>query len=127
MSFVLLIAEATPILLAAKNGVLEMVEKILEAFPMTILDRDSKGNCVALMAVENQQFHVYEFLLGCNHIVERDFVFNVVDCKFNTALHLAAMLHEYESWLIPTSLLQLQWKVKWYEVYMSHIILNTKS
>ncbi|GMN68023.1 hypothetical protein TIFTF001_037082, partial [Ficus carica] len=45
----------TPILIAAKMGVTEMVGKILEEFPVAIQDSDSKNKNVVLLAVENRQ------------------------------------------------------------------------
>ncbi|BFG13809.1 hypothetical protein CerSpe_000840 [Prunus speciosa] len=56
----------TPILIAAKMGVSEMVETILEKFPVAIYDVDSENKNVALLAVENRQPHVYSFLLDRN-------------------------------------------------------------
>ncbi|GAY40624.1 hypothetical protein CUMW_053390 [Citrus unshiu] len=53
----------TPILIAAKNGITEIVEKILELFPVAILDMNSEKKNVMLLAVENRQRHVYQLLL----------------------------------------------------------------
>ncbi|CAL8989567.1 unnamed protein product [Prunus brigantina] len=53
----------TPILIAAKMGVSEMVEKILKKFPVAIHDVDSENKNVALLAIENRQSHVLKLLL----------------------------------------------------------------
>ncbi|WJZ95007.1 hypothetical protein VitviT2T_013808 [Vitis vinifera] len=45
----------TPILIAAKNGVKEMVEKILEVNPVSINDKNEEKKNVVLLAVENRQ------------------------------------------------------------------------
>ncbi|KAL6338432.1 hypothetical protein AAG906_020521 [Vitis piasezkii] len=83
---------STPILIAASNGIVEMVEKTLQDLPMTIHDRDSTGKNIVLLAVENRQSHLYDFLLKRSHL-----------------------LKNYESWLIPSSTLPMHWEVKWYE------------
>ena len=101
----------TPILLAAKNGIKEMVVKILEDIPMAINDED---NNIVLLAAKNRQTHVLrelfkKDLVKCKLIHE-------VDANGNNALHLAAELGEQEPWVIPGAALQMQWEIKWYEV-----------
>ncbi|KAI3961180.1 hypothetical protein MKX01_035766, partial [Papaver californicum] len=83
----------TPILIAAKMGVTEMVEKILDKFPVAIQDINSERKNVVLLAS----------------------VFRKLDNKGNSALHLAATLGEYRPWLIPGAALQMQWEIRWYK------------
>ena len=104
----------TSILIAAKMGVAEIVEKILDEFPVAIQDLDSDGKNVVLLAIENRQAHIYNLLMNRNVIKES--VFKQVDNAGNSALHLAAQLREYRPWLIPGSALQMQWEIKWYKV-----------
>ncbi|KAH9729701.1 ANK REP REGION domain-containing protein [Citrus sinensis] len=103
----------TPILIAAKNGITEIVEKILKSFPVAILDMNSEKKNVMLLAVENRQRHVYQLLLKTAIIQET--VFRKVDDQGNSALHLAATLGDHKPWLIPGAALQMQWELKWYE------------
>ncbi|XP_024167407.1 uncharacterized protein LOC112173949 [Rosa chinensis] len=103
----------TPILIAAKNGITEMVEKILELFPVAIHDLNAQKKNIVLLAVENRQPHVYQLLL--ERKITKDSVFRKVDKDGNSALHLAAKLGEYKPWLIPGAALQMQWEIKWYE------------
>ncbi|KAH7517266.1 hypothetical protein FEM48_Zijuj09G0044700 [Ziziphus jujuba var. spinosa] len=103
----------TAILIAAKNGVTEMVEKILELFPIAIHDMNAEKKNIVLLAVENRQPHVYKLLLKRN--ILRDSVFRKLDKDGNSALHLAATLGDYKPWLIPGAALQMQWEIKWYE------------
>lgn len=110
----LLAKKETPILIAAKSGVTEMVEKILELFPVAIHDTNTEKKNVVLLAVENRQPHVYQLLLMRN--VLKDSVFGKVDDQGNSALHLAAKLEDHKPWLIPGAALQMQWEIKWYEV-----------
>ena len=107
----------TPILIAAKNGVKEMVDSILEKFPVAIHDRNKEKKNLVLLAVENRQPEVYELLLKKN--ILKDSVFGVVDNEGNSALHLAAMLGDYQPWHIPGAALQMQWEIKWYKVWES--------
>ncbi|XP_028758409.1 ankyrin repeat-containing protein NPR4-like [Neltuma alba] len=103
----------TPILIAAKNGVIEMVEKILELFPVAIHDMNEEKKNVVLLAVEHRQPHVYQLLLQRNILKES--AFRKVDHKGNSALHLAAKFGQYKPWLIPGAALQMQWEIKWLE------------
>ncbi|KAH7510490.1 hypothetical protein FEM48_ZijujUnG0123300 [Ziziphus jujuba var. spinosa] len=103
----------TAILIAAKNGVTKMVEKILELFPVDIHDMNAEKKNIVLLAVENRQPHVYKLLLKRN--ILRDSVFWKLDKDGNSALHLAATLGDYKPWLIPGAALQMQWEIKWYE------------
>ncbi|XP_059436131.1 uncharacterized protein LOC132169058 [Corylus avellana] len=103
----------TPILIAAKNGITEIVEKILKRFPVAIHDMNTENKNIVLLAVEHRQPHVFKLLLKRN--ILRDTVFRVVDKEGNSALHLAAKLGEYKPWLIPGAALQMQWEIKWYQ------------
>ncbi|CAK7346530.1 unnamed protein product [Dovyalis caffra] len=105
----------TPILIAAKNGVVEMVEKIIEKFPVAIHDVNADKKNIVLLAVENRQPHVYKFLLSLERAIMKESIFRQVDNKGNSALHLAATLGDYKPWRIPGAALQMQWEIKWYE------------
>jgi len=54
---------ATAILIAAKNGITEMVEKILERHPIAMYDEDRDRKNVVLLRVKHKQPRVYELLL----------------------------------------------------------------
>ncbi|XP_022875027.1 ankyrin repeat-containing protein ITN1-like [Olea europaea var. sylvestris] len=102
----------TPILVAAKMGILEMVQKILDTFPVAIQDLDSSGKNVLMLAAENRQTTVF------NYLAEKklpEFVFHQFDDQGNTILHLAAMIGELLPWVIPGAALQMQWEIKWYK------------
>ncbi|KAG4963587.1 hypothetical protein JHK84_040667 [Glycine max] len=103
----------TPILIAAKNGVTEMVEKIIDSFPVAVHDMDAKKKNIVLLAVENRQTYLYNFLLNKKNLKESN-IFGKVDNKGNSALHLAAKLGDYKPWLIPGEALQMHWEIKWY-------------
>ncbi|XP_077233421.1 uncharacterized protein LOC143875702 isoform X2 [Tasmannia lanceolata] len=103
----------TPILVAAKMGVVEIVEKILDTFPVAMQDMNQDGKNIVLLAVENRQPHVYRLML--KKTVFKESVFKKVDVEGNSALHLAATLGENRPWLIAGAALQMQWEIKWYK------------
>eukprot|EP00261_Vitis_vinifera_P032596 XP_019073839.1 PREDICTED: ankyrin repeat-containing protein NPR4 isoform X2 [Vitis vinifera] len=108
--------QLTPILLASRNGIVEMVEKILQLFPMAIHDTSDRDQNIVLVAVEHRQSHIYDFLLNSSRLIDKEGAFHAVDCGGNNALHLAGKLAG-DRYLqrIPTSMLQMQWEVKWYQ------------
>lgn len=104
----------TPVLLAARNGITEMVEKILKESPLAINDKSEGKNIVHWTAM-NRQPHVLQLLLKQNFVQRK--LIHEVDTNNNNALHLAAMMTEEQNpWLIPGAALQMQWELKWYEV-----------
>lgn len=105
----------TPILIAAKNGVIEIVEKILELFPTALYDADSKEKNIVLLAAENKQTNLYQLLLKKSHL-KRESEFGKVDIYWNSVLHLAARFGNSKPWRIGGPALQMQWEVKWFEV-----------
>ncbi|RVW35640.1 hypothetical protein CK203_108168 [Vitis vinifera] len=90
-----------------------MVEKILEVNPVAINDKNKEKKNVILLAVENRQPEVYELLV--KRKFQKESVFRAVDNKGNSALHLAAMLSNYQPWHIPGAALEMQWEMKWYK------------
>ena len=103
----------TPVLLAARNGITEMVEKILKESPLAINDK-SEGKNIVHWAAMNRQPHVLQLLLK-QDFVQRKLI-HEVDTNNNNALHLAAEIEKKRPWLIPGAALQMQWELKWYEV-----------
>ncbi|KAI9110601.1 hypothetical protein K1719_018467 [Acacia pycnantha] len=80
----------TPLMIAAKNGVTEMVERILELFPLRITDVNAEGKNIVLLAVEYGQMEVFRFLRKQEWLSQS--LFGQVDNEGNNALHLAASL-----------------------------------
>ncbi|BBG93360.1 Ankyrin repeat family protein [Prunus dulcis] len=107
----------TPLLIAAKMGVTEMVRTILDKFPVAIQDVDSDNKNVVLLAVENRQPHVYNLLR--KRKILKESLLRQLDNQGNSALHLAARCGQYRPWLIPGAALQMQWEIKWYKFVKS--------
>ncbi|KOM33562.1 hypothetical protein LR48_Vigan01g311800 [Vigna angularis] len=104
----------SPILIAAKMGVNEMIEKILDTFPVAIHDVDSENKNVVLLAIENRQPRVYKMLTKRNLVKES--AFRHIDNQGNSALHLAATYKEHRPWRVPGAAMQMQWEYKWYKL-----------
>ena len=101
------------ILLAARNGITEMVEHILKKFPVAI-NEQSEGKNIVLLAAKNRQTHVLLLLLKQDFVKRK--LIHEGDKNDNNALHLAAQIGKQRPWLIPGAALQMQWEIKWYEV-----------
>ncbi|XP_042036608.1 uncharacterized protein LOC121782722 isoform X1 [Salvia splendens] len=110
------VVKDTPLLVAAKMGIPEMVKKILSAVPVAIQDQDSEGKNVLMVAAEHRQTSVFDFLLQKKL---PDYVFHHFDNEGNNILHLAAKLGEKQPWRIPGAALQMQWEIKWYKYVKS--------
>ncbi|KAK9983007.1 hypothetical protein SO802_032532 [Lithocarpus litseifolius] len=103
------------ILMAAKNGITEMVRKILEIYPVAMYDVDKDQKNIVLLTVEHKQPCVYELLLSLKkNKVIKDSLFSEVDNKGNSVLHLAATKAEF-NWPVPGAASQMQWEIRWYE------------
>ncbi|KAH6770185.1 hypothetical protein C2S52_014988 [Perilla frutescens var. hirtella] len=102
----------TPVLLAAKTGILEMVKKIISKCPVAIKDLDGKGKNVLMVAAEHRQTRVFDYLLDTN---PPEYMFHQLDDEENNILHLAAKLGQVHPWRIQGAALQMQWEIKWYK------------
>ncbi|XP_054813148.1 uncharacterized protein LOC129313785 [Prosopis cineraria] len=98
----------TPLMIAAKNGVIEMVDKILKKFPSTIKDvNDDEKKNIVLLAAEKRQIKVYQFLYENGNLDKS--AFRQVDEDGNTALHLAAKLGVNLNWQTCTMIEEFKW------------------
>ncbi|CAL1354155.1 unnamed protein product [Linum trigynum] len=116
-------SKETPILIAAKMGVKEVVQKIMETFPIAIHDLDSDNKNVVLLAVENKHVQVFKMLK--EKVILKESVFGRVDKDGNSALHLAATFGDSRPWLVPGAGLQMQWELKWYKFVMHEWLSKT--
>ncbi|KAK4254541.1 hypothetical protein QN277_009912 [Acacia crassicarpa] len=112
----------TALLVAAQKGVVEVVNRILERFPVFIHDTSSNKKNIVLVAVENRQPTILEALHThfCVKLKKPQLwqdLIQSVDADDNTILHLAAKYDESKSlpWQIRGSAMQMQWEIKWYE------------
>ena len=104
-----------PVLIAAKNGIIEVVEGILSKIPKAIFEVDSEGKSIVLLAVEHKQPEVYKLLTSLYKNRMNSLICKV-NIKGNSALHLAAKLTNPNPWPVPGAASQVQWEIRWYEV-----------
>ncbi|RWR75607.1 Ankyrin repeat-containing domain-containing protein [Cinnamomum micranthum f. kanehirae] len=114
--------ESTPFLIAAKMGVLEIVQGIMRHHPMAIHQKDVDNKNALLLAAEHKHQKTYKLLL--NKYSSRHRVVEKVDNNGNTALHLAATLGKKQQWGISSAAIQMQWEIKWYNFIKSSVPTN---
>jgi hypothetical protein len=104
----------SPVLIAAKTGIREMVEYILEKIPMAMWDQDKDEKNIVLLAVEHRQVNVYNLML--NEISTTNEALVKLDKKGNSVLHLAAMLGHNLPRSDSGAVIQMQWESNWLKV-----------
>ena len=117
----------TPFLVAAKNGIVELVNEILDKIPSAIHNTNSRKENVLLVAVKYRQPLIVETLRMIKH--SKPELWNnlilAMDEDENTVLHLAAeALGGDKPWQIAGSALQMMWDIKWFQVqyyYYNHL------
>ncbi|QCE01445.1 ankyrin [Vigna unguiculata] len=112
----------TAFLVAARNGIVEMVDEMLNRIPSVIHNTNSKKENVLLVAVLNRQPLVVESLK--TKMQSKLEVWNnltlTVDEDENTMLHLAAYAPGGDKpWQIAGSALQMVWDIKWFQYIKS--------
>ncbi|KAL5988670.1 hypothetical protein ACLOJK_026768 [Asimina triloba] len=101
----------SPLLVAAKMGVEEMVDIILKYFPFAIGDVNQDGKNAVLLAAENRQSSVYKLLMA-KFGTKGTSYFRQVDRDGNSVLHLAATC---KPGLMPGGALKMHSEMKWYQ------------
>ncbi|TKY56978.1 Ankyrin repeat-containing protein [Spatholobus suberectus] len=110
----------TAFLVAARNGIVEMVNEILNRIPSVIHNTNSKKENVLLVAVMNRQPLVVESLKMQSKPEVWSNLILAVDDDENTMLHLAAYGPRSDKpWQIAGSALQMMWDIKWFQYIKS--------
>ncbi|KAG4935379.1 hypothetical protein JHK85_050298 [Glycine max] len=118
-------SKETVILVAARNGIVEMVNEIISKIPSAIHETNSEKKNVLLVAVENRQTLIVEALKNWFEQEKKELIFyNLklgVDDQENTVLHLAATLPN-KGWMISGLALQMMWHIKWFQQYIKDLV-----
>ncbi|XP_073224896.1 uncharacterized protein [Cicer arietinum] len=115
----------TPILTAARYGIVEMVNMLVKEIPSSTYETNLENKNILLVAVENKRTIVVESLK--KWFEERneknifDNLIQDVDNEDNIVLHLAATLSN-EDWYISGAALQMMWHVKWFQQYVKGLV-----
>ena len=112
----------TPFLVAAKNGIVELVSEFLDKIPSSIHDTNSRKENVLLVAVKSRQPLIIEILrMKMIKNSKKELWNNLIlamDKEENTILHLAAeALGDGKPGQIAGSALQMMWDIKWFQVH----------
>ncbi|XP_073224347.1 uncharacterized protein [Cicer arietinum] len=108
----------TPILTAARYGIVEMVNVLIKKIPSSIYEINLENKNILLVAVENRRTVVVESIRKWSKECAKKEVFDSlirqVDNEDNTMLHLAAT-PSGQDWNIHGAALQLMWHIKWFQ------------
>ncbi|KAK7372595.1 hypothetical protein VNO80_05980 [Phaseolus coccineus] len=108
----------TPFLVAARYGIVEMVNEMLYRIPSAIHNTNSKKENVLLVAVRNRQPLVVQSLkmkMQSKPEVWNNLILTVSEDE-STMLHLAAYAPDSNKpWQIAGSALQMVWDIKWFQ------------
>ncbi|XP_027941866.1 uncharacterized protein LOC114195557 [Vigna unguiculata] len=106
----------TPFLVAARNGIVEMVNELLDRIPNVIHDRNSMKDNVLLVAVINRQPLLIENLKTKIRPEVWNSLILEVDRDERTILHCAAYAPMVYHRL---KILQMMWDIKWFQYIKS--------
>ncbi|KAG5081450.1 hypothetical protein JHK86_005515 [Glycine max] len=114
------------VLVAARNGIVEIVNEILTQFISVFYTTNSQEENILLVAVRNKKPLVVENLRK-KFQKEYPEVWNTLTLAVNkdgkTMLHMAAYAsEEYKPWQISGSALQLMWDVNWFQQYIKSLV-----
>ncbi|PIN11229.1 hypothetical protein CDL12_16173 [Handroanthus impetiginosus] len=115
----------TPILLAASLGNSEIVEEILESFPLAVWSTDHMGRNIFLVAVACRRENVFNLLYQMSE--HKGMATELRDIEWNSILHLAGKLATPAQLnLVSGAALQMQRELQWYKEVEKHLLLDFK-
>ncbi|XP_072988215.1 uncharacterized protein [Typha latifolia] len=105
----------SPLIIGAKMGLDEFVEKILDLFPESTSNLDTEGMNVLQVAIKNGHKKITELILtkisGSNPTIPSGLLSSVDTVTGNTILHFAAEKTEKDEGFV----LQMQYELQWFE------------
>lgn len=111
-----------PILDAAKLGIHEVVEKIVDVFPDAVYSKDEDNHYLFEVAVLNRCENVFNLIYQTSEY--KQYATLLIDNNGNSILHLAARLAPPDKLnLVSGAALQMQSEIQWFKV--KHFFPNT--
>lgn len=112
----------TPLIAAARNGITEIVDAILDAFPQAIEHENHKKENVFHVAVKNRRKNVLDLLEYSYNLTEPRLIWKF-DEDGDGILHKAAYKSEYSPRDRPGEALRLQSDIQWFQVLIYSLTL----
>lgn len=110
-----------PLLLAAREGIEEIVIEILNEYPQAVDHVSDNGHNVLHLAIMHRRDKIFERIKQMEMSVEK--LASKIDNNGNTILHQVAETKHYEGGKLPGPALQFQEELKWYQVEPSSLKL----
>lgn len=107
----------TPLLMAASNGIIEIVEVIIHFHPQSIEHVSEDEQNILYMAVKHRQLGIFLMLKKLNMVGH---LAGKIDKESNTVLHNTA---DFKGGSQPGYALQLQEELHWFEVSIVNVVI----
>ncbi|CAL5328655.1 unnamed protein product [Camellia sinensis] len=103
-----------PLLVAAKLGIHEIIEEIVNSFPTAILDQNSEDRNIFELAVIKRHENVFNLLYQMGEY--KQYITRLIDNEGNTLLHLVGNKAPIEKLnVVPGAALQMQRELQWFK------------
>ena len=104
-----------PLLVAAKLGIHEIIEEIVNSFPRAILAKDSEDRNIFQLVVIKHHENVFNLLYQMGEY--KQYITRLEDNNGNTLLHLVGNQAPIEKLnVVPGAALQIQRELQWFKV-----------
>ncbi|MBA0870339.1 hypothetical protein Goshw_011122 [Gossypium schwendimanii] len=108
----------TPLLIATKTGIVEIVNEILTRYPQAVYHIGTNGRNILHVAIMNRQYKVFNVVKNKK---EAKRLVRGIDNHGCTILHYAAKTKYYHGGTKPTPALKLQQELTWFEEIKNHM------
>ncbi|XP_011014996.1 PREDICTED: ankyrin repeat-containing protein At3g12360-like isoform X2 [Populus euphratica] len=105
--------EEVPLLIAARNGIEEIVWEIIKLYPHAVEKLNDKGQSIVDVAVIHRQKKIFKLVKHQKIPLAR--LRRVIDNTGNTLLHHVADMEHYRGGTKPGPALKLQEELRWFE------------
>uniref|UniRef100_A0A2C9U8D6 PGG domain-containing protein n=1 Tax=Manihot esculenta TaxID=3983 RepID=A0A2C9U8D6_MANES len=103
----------TPLLIAASTGIIEIVDEILQAYPQAVEHVSDMGKNILHVAIKHRQREIFRRVKRMK--IPMAILARKIDNNGYTLLHHAADMKSYSGGYKPSTVLQLQGELRWFE------------